>query len=53
MQWFYALLSALGITGLLGGFNVSILPLLYPAGVRASGFNIGACMLSNACIDRR
>jgi hypothetical protein len=33
----------MGITGLLGGFNVSILPLLYPAGVRASGFNIGAC----------
>jgi hypothetical protein len=35
----------MGITGLLGGFNVSILPLLYPAGVRASGFNIGALML--------
>ncbi|WIA30903.1 hypothetical protein OEZ86_000955 [Tetradesmus obliquus] len=31
----------MGITGLLGGFNVSILPLMYPAGVRASGFNIG------------
>jgi hypothetical protein len=33
----------MGITGLLGGFNVSILPLLYPAGVRASGFKINAC----------
>jgi hypothetical protein len=43
MQWFDALSSALGITGLLGGLpNVSILPLLYPAGVRASGFSIGA-----------
>jgi hypothetical protein len=34
----------MGITGLLAGFNVAILPLLYPAGVRASGFNIGALM---------
>jgi hypothetical protein len=32
----------MGITGSLGGFNVSIVPLMYPAGVRASGFNIGA-----------
>jgi hypothetical protein len=45
----------MGITGLLGGFNVSILPLLYPPGVRASGFNIGACTTTSiayACSNR-
>eukprot|EP00775_Hariotina_reticulata_P014553 gene14553-14684_t len=37
---FLCLPVMMALTGMMGGFNCCISPLLYPAGVRASGFNI-------------